>query len=306
MRLIKVLTPDENASAKVAEIAFASGIREVSISKLETRSADGTSEAKEAVDIQTSTPKAKKFVDALLEADFYDAEKFTVNTRQPRSIISKENLSELTYPLVEPPTDLLEELWQFSHPTKGFCGRVFIAACLLSFGLIHGQILIIIAGLLFLPLLPLLISIGFGSWTRQWKLVTQAAISFFIAIVLLICGGAIIAVFSQPPIKFDDFNSALAGFLISLAVGIAAALASTDDAGKRELIGLAATAQIAIIPAWFGVCFVFGFPATTGEKEITTRALMFFVNVATIIAASLATYILLGATNRSLAKVKSK
>lgn len=95
------------------------------------------------------------------------------------------------------------------------------------------------------------------------------------------------------------------GWLISLAVGVAASLANTDDVGRRELIGLAATAQIAIIPVWFGICFVFGFPATTGHDEIVTRALGFGLNVLTIIVASLATYVLLGAASRSIAKVEN-
>jgi len=77
-------------------------------------------------------------------------------------------------------------------------------------------------------------------------------------------------------------------------------LANSDDVGRREFLGLAATAQIAIVPVWFGICFVFGFPTTTDQNEITTRALGFGLNVLTIIIASLATYILLGATNRRL------
>lgn len=254
---------------------------------------------------ETSTPKAKRFVDALLEADFYNSTDYSINIRQPRSIISKESFRELTKPLVEPATDIFEELWQFSHITVGFVGRNFIAACLLAFGLIRQQILLIIAGLLFLQLLPLLLAIGYGAWMRTWKLIGQSLLAFITAVVLLILSGVSVAAVSNPPLKYDEFNSMLVGFLISLAVGVAAGLANVDDAGRREFIGLAATAQIAIIPVWFGICFVFGFPTTTSQHEITSRAVGFGLNVLTIIVASLATYILLGATNHRITDGKS-
>lgn len=297
MRLVKVNMP-RGKSADVAQIAFSVGIEKVSVHQNEVLQENGNSESKEAVDIETSTPKAKHFVDALLAADFYNREDFLIAIRQPRSIVSKENLRELTKPLVEPVTDILEELWQFSHITVGFVGRNFIAACFLAYGLIHQQILLIIAGLLFLQLLPLLLATGFGAWTQTWKLVGQSILAFIAAVVLLICGGAAIAAISSPPLKYDEFNTMPVGFLISLAVGIAAGLANSDDVGRREFLGLAATAQIAIIPVWFGICFVFGFPTTSGQEEITSRALGFGLNVLTIIVASLSTYVLLGAAKK--------
>ena len=299
MRLIKINAP-QGKGADVAQTAFSADINQVSVFQIESHRADGTIETKDSVDIETSTPKAKRFVDALLAADFYDPKDFTVNIRQPRSIISKESLHELTRPLVVPASDIYEELWQFSHVTVGFIGRNFIAACLLAYGLIHQKILLILAGLLFLQLLPLLLAFGFGAWTGKWKLVGQSALAFLVAILLLVSGGAAIAAVTSPPLKYDDFNTLPVGFLISLAVGIAAGLANSDDVGRREFLGLAATAQIAIIPVWFGICFVFGFPSTTSQDEITNRAIGFGLNILTIIVASLVTYILLGATNSDL------
>ncbi len=111
-----------------------------------------------------------------------------------------------------------------------------------------------------------------------------------------------IAAVSDPPIKYDEFNTPLVAFLISLAVGIAAGLADSDDVGARQMIGLAATAQLAIIPVWFGICFVLGFPSTVSQNEILPRAAVFFMNAVTVVAASLAVYILLGTASRSLAK----
>lgn len=305
MRLIRINSP-EGRGANVAQIAFSEGISQVSISQVESHRAEGGKKTKDIIDIETSTPKAKRFVDALLSADFYNAQDFTVNIRQPRSIISSESLRELTKPLVVPPSDIFEELWQFSHITVGFIGRNFIAACLLAYGLIHQQILLMIGGLLFMQLLPLLLAIGYGAWTGAWKLVGQSVLAFVTAVVLLTAGGAFVASISDPPLKYDEFNTMLVGFLISIAVGIGAGLANSDDVGRREFLGLAATAQIAIVPVWFGICFIFGFPNTTSQEEITTRALGFGLNILTLIIASLATYVLLGATNRSLTKATNE
>jgi hypothetical protein len=305
MRLIKVSAPQGKGS-EIIKLAFSKEIKDASIQQAEKHSADGEVEIQDVVELQTSTPKGKHFIDALLAADFYNQKDFSIAVRQPRSILSSVNLRELTEPLVDPAIDIFEELWQFSHITVGLVGRIFIAACLLAYGLIHQKTLIIIAALLFLPLLPLLLAIGFGSWTKQPKLALQGLLAFTTATVLLILGGCAVAAFSSPPVKYDEFNSLPVSFLIALAVGVAAGLANIDDVGNRAMIGLAATAQIAIVPVWFGVCFVLGFPITTGESEITTRAVSFIVTIFTIVLASLATYVLLGAASRQLQNVKSE
>jgi hypothetical protein len=292
----------EGKGDDVARTAFSVGIEKVSRRQIESHHADGKVERKDVVDVEASTPQGKRFIDSLLAADFYNREDFTISVRQPRSIISQTGFRELTRPLVQPASDIFEELWQFSHITVGFVGRIFIVACLLAYGLIEQKTLLVIAGLLFLPLLPLLLGIGFGTWTSKWNLSVQSLLAFAVATILLILGGMAIAAVSDPPVKYDEFNTPLVAFLISLAVGIAAGLADSDDVGTRQMIGLAATAQLAIIPVWFGICFVFGFPSTVSQNEIASRAAVFFINTVTVILASLAVYIFLGTASRSLAK----
>jgi hypothetical protein len=305
MRLIKVSAP-QGKGEPVMQTAFSVGIEKASLRQVEIHSAEGKTKIEDVVDIETSTPKGKRFVDALLTADFYNQEEYSLSLRAPLSIISSQSVRELTKPLTDTVTDILEELWQFSHITYSFIGRFFIAACLLAYGLIQHNLLLIIAGLLFLPLLPLQLAVSFGAWTGKWKLVGQAALAFLTATVLLFLGGVVVALLSKPPLKFDEFSPLLVSFLISMAVGIAAGLANIDDVGKREMIGLAATAQIAIIPVWFGICTIFGFPPTASESEITTRAISFFVNFLTIIITAMAVYAISGAANRSLQKVKNE
>ena len=101
------------------------------------------------------------------------------------------------------------------------------------------------------------------------------------------------ALMTSPPLLYNESNSLLAGFLISLAVGVAAGLATADDVGRREIIGLAATAQVAILPVWFGICFVFGFPILENQPP-TRRAISLVVNVISIVVASFITYAVLG------------
>jgi hypothetical protein len=288
MRLVRVKSP-EGTGADVAQMAFDAGIAQVTVHQQKVLKADKSEETKDVVDVETATPTAKAFVDAVMAAPFFDAREYAIAIRQPRSIVSRERPQQVTWPLVEPTVDVFEELWQFSLVTYGFIGRVLIAALLLAYGIIEHKLLLIIAGLLFLPLLPLLLAISLGLWTRQWRLAAQGMFAFAVATALLVAGGAIMAWVTDPPMKYNEHNTLLVGLLISLAVGVAAGLATVDDVGRREMIGLAATAQIAILPVWFGVSFVFGFPLldSATPKE---RALSFVVNVAAIIIAALVTY----------------
>lgn len=305
MRLINVSAP-LGKSADVAQIAFSVGIERVSVVQEETRREDGSAEIKEIVKVETSTPKGKRFVDGVLKAPFYDPDQYSLVIRSPLTIISSEGVREITVPLPEAATDILEELFQFSHITYSFVGRIFIAGSLLAYGMIRQQLLLMIAGLLFLPLLPLLQAVGFGAWTRQWKLSLQGALAFATAIVLLVLTGVLVASLSSPPLRYSEFSSVGVSFMISLAVGVAAGLAIIDDAGKREMIGLAASAQIAIVPVWFGICAIFGFPETTGQSEIRDRALSFFLNILTLIVASLTVHVFSGTANGALKHIDDK
>ena len=292
MREITVTGP--NGSAKdIARLAFSSGIAEVTVQQGQTLHATKLETVNDIVKIGTATPTAKKFIDALIAAPFFNREEYSIAVKQPRSIISSEKLSNLTRPLVEPTIDILEELWQFSHVTFGFVGRILIGAFLLAYGMIQFKLLFMIAGLLFIPLLPPMLAVGFGIWTRQFRLATQGILAFVVAIILLLGGGVLVALMTSPPLLYSESNSLLAGFLISLAVGVAAGLATADDVGRREMIGLAATAQVAILPVWFGICLVFGFPILENPAP-TRRAISLAVNVMSIVVASFITYALLG------------
>jgi hypothetical protein len=298
VRLVKVVAP-VGTSQEIAEIAFSAGVQRVGKHQIDILEAGQAGSVRDVIEVESATPTAKLFIDQLIAAPFFNTLDYSITVRQPRSITNHEPLSKITRPLVEPSTDICEELWQFSQITFGFIGRIFLGATLLACGLINYNLLLIIAGLLFIPLLPLMLAAGFGFWTRQFRLAAQGLAAFITAVMLLIAAGAIVAFLAGPPLRYNEFSSLLTGVLLSLVVGVAAGLATADDVGRREMIGLAATAQVAILPAWFGICFVFGFPALDTASP-GQHALAFLLNVAAIILASFLTYALLGMKPLSL------
>jgi len=299
MRLVSVKGPD-GVSAEVAKLAFAAGVDQVTTRRLTVRHSDNRETVRDVVDVDTSTPKAKAFIESVTQATFFDPREFSIVVRQPRSVMGGVEVRALTKPMTEPEIDLFEELWQFSHITSGFVGRILIGGVLLAYGIIEFKILFLIAGLLFIPLLPLMLAIGFGIWMRQFGLAAQGLFALVAALGLLAVGGVVVALLTHPPMQYTESNSIAAGFLISLAVGVAAALATVDDVGRREMIGLAASSQVAIIPVWFGVCLVFGFPALE-NLPLGKRGISLVLNIIAIALASLITYAAMRMKSSSLA-----
>ena len=292
MRLIKVSAP-EGKGEEIARLAFEAGIRQVTVQQVEVLASDGSRQKKDTVDAKTSTPAAKAFADAVLAAPFFDPEEYSVEMRQPRSVVSGEDAARLTWPVATPTVDILEELWQFSHVTWSFVGRMFIGGVLLAYGMMKFNLLMMIAGLMFLPMLPLVLAVGFGALTGVWRLALQGLAGLAVSTALVVAAGAAVAALQGPPLRFQEFSPLGVAALISVAVGVAAGLATGDDVGRREMIGLAATAQMALLPAWLGVSLVIGF-SSLDLTPPSRRILTFFVNVGSIAAASLVTYAILG------------
>jgi hypothetical protein len=302
MRLVKVQAPQGQADA-VAQVAFDVGISQVTIRQEQICRTNQEKEVKDVVDLDVSTPEAKAFIGALTAEPFFDREHYSISVRQPRSIFSRRDLKDLTRPLAQPTVDILQELWQFSHVTVGFAGRVFIASLLLGYGMLQDKLLLIIAGMLFMPLLPLLLGISFGASTRQWRLVGQSALALVVGTGLTVAGAALVARLMGGHLQFNDFAPLHVSFLISLVVGIAGGLATGDEAGERELIGLAATSQLALLAAWFGIWLVLGAEAVGGASP-AQRGLTWLVNASTIVGAALATYAVLGMRGAGLTRPK--
>jgi hypothetical protein len=305
MRLVKVKAP-EGQGREVARLAHEAGIESVSFNQVTTLGSDGSAETKDTINADTSTPKAKAFAAAVLAAPFFDPEKYSIEIRQPRSVVSRESVRGLTWPLSVPAVDIYEELWQFSHVTASFVGRMLIGAVLLSYGMLEQNLLLMVAGLLFLPLLPTLLAVSFGALSREWRLAAQGLFAFAVATALIVAGGAIVAAVVGPPLRYHTFSGTLTAAVVSTLVGVAASLADADDVGRREMIGLAATAQVALIPAWLGISLVIGFSQAVDPTPPSRRLLTFAVIVAAITVASLITYAVLGFRGRGLNKFAAR
>src|SRR5258706_12979107 len=104
MRLVSVKVP-EGKGLDIAEIAFSCGVDQVATRQLEILHSDKSKTVRDVVDVETSTPKAKAFIDGVLQASLFDPKTCSIVVRQPRSVVGGRKLTELTSPLVEPTTD---------------------------------------------------------------------------------------------------------------------------------------------------------------------------------------------------------
>jgi len=294
MRRVKVKVPAGMAE-QIARIAHDAGIQQVAVSEQEVYSADGEKKREEAVELETATPLAKRFLDALTAWPGYDAEQMSYTVRGAHAIVStKDDVSRLTVPLTEPAVDVLYQLWEFVHITPSFIARVLVAAVLVAYGVVNNLTLTIAAGLMFMPAMPLLLSVGFGAVTRSWRLTARALLAMVLLTVLTAgVGYAVATVTTEATIKFKDFTPLLPSLALSVAVGLAAGIATTDDVGWKELIGLAAASQFSLIPAWFGAALVKGF-GEGGTQTAIQRLESFAGNTVAIIAMAAVVYAVMG------------
>lgn len=288
MRLITIKTP-VGESKHVLDVAFISGIDQLSVQQVQTHFRDKQPVFCELIEIETATPLARKFLDQLTNSESFNRD-WIIAVRHPRSLLTSRSASEETNPVVTPALDIYEDLWQFSHITFSLVGRVFLAAALVSYGMIEMNIPVMIAGLLFLPYHHQMLSIAFGTPARAWRLAAQGFLGLLVSTALIIGAGACVASITGGPLKFHEFGTLKSGLLIALVIGVAAALASADDAGRRELIGLAATAHISIVPAWIGIAAVLGFPE---KNTLIERVLGFGLNVTVLTVGAAAVFAVL-------------
>ncbi len=290
MRLVTIKAPSGDGK-KIVEVAFEAGIVQVTVGQTQQYKPGQPESVLDVVEVQTATPKAKAFLESLMDAPFYNPDTYAIAVRHPEAIMAAEAPAEETYPIVRPSTDVYQELWQFNRVTVSLVGRVFLASVLLSYGMVKGSMPVIIAGLLFLPYHHFMLGIGLGAVLREVRFLTQALLALALATILILLGGVTVAFFTEPPIGYQEFGTPLAGLALATIIGAAAALAAMDDAGRRELIGLAATAHISIYPAWFGLKLVFGFQEGDKWQE---HLLTFGLNVTVLIVAAALTFAVMG------------
>jgi hypothetical protein len=299
MHEVRVTVPD-GQSGEVARVALGTGIEEVSVYRIYSH---GPNQVKEVVAAETSTPRARAFIDALFQTEWFDLASYSITTRELRSIVAHGSIAEVTRPMVEPALDVLQDLWQLSHVTSSYIGRAAAAAILLAYGMFENSAISIVIAALFLPFLSQVLSISFGIWAGDWALAKVGFSALCVSTAVSIAAGALVAALHPANLAFSDFKRPLVSFALSSVIGIAAGLASADDAGRRYLIGVAAAVQYAVFPVWFGISLVCGFPPMPIVLE---RIESFGINFVTIGVTSVCVYGLIGMRREEVGRLRSK
>ncbi|MBV9611562.1 MAG: hypothetical protein JO091_03780, partial [Acidobacteriaceae bacterium] len=286
MHEIRVTVPEGRAK-DVAELAMRAGIPQVSIYRV---FAHGPNCNKEVVSAETSTPLAKKFADSVLTSDWFDSSQFAVSSRELRAIVSDAHPHALTQPMLEPPINVFEDLWQLNHVTISYVARAIAGAAVLAYGMLENNPITIVVAALFLPFLSQVLAVSFGAWAGDLSLARQGLKALGVSVVASVLAGVVVTLLHGPPMRFEQFTPPGPSFGLSVAIGLAAGIITADDAGRRYLIGVAAAVQYGVYPVWLGFCIMQGFPPA---GIILLRLGTFFLNVATITLFALIGYLIL-------------
>jgi hypothetical protein len=286
MHEIRVTVPEGRAK-DVAELALQAGIKQASVYRV---FAYGPNQAKEIVSAETSTPRGKKFADSVLTSPWFDSRVCSISTRELRAVVTDGHPRDITRPMLEPPINVFEDLWQLNHLTVSYYARAIAGAILLAYGMVLNDPVTIVIAALFLPFLSQSVALSFGPWAGDWGLARQGLKALLVSTAASVLSGAAIALLHGPPMLFHGYLSPLPSFLISAMIGITAGFITADDAGRRYLIGVAAAVQYGIFPVWFGFSLVEGFP---DQKTTLMRLATFAINVFAITLFALLGYLLL-------------
>lgn len=283
MHEIRLTIPIDSVQ-EAARLAHAAGITRVTVTEVFVH---GPDEKRRLVSVETSTPQARAFVEAFLGCATLSQTDYTLTSREVRAIVNGESLANLTQPMSEPFTDVIQDLWQLGHVTASYIARAAAGAILLATGIIENNPVAIVTAALFLPFLAQLLAISFGLWNRDRRLILQGLRAVIVSTLLAVVAGAVVAWIEGGPILFAGFKSLLSSFATSVVIGVTAGLSLADDTGRRYLIGVAAAVQLAIFPVWLGASFVTGMPS---HDVLYPRLLSFVVNLISIAACAVVAY----------------
>lgn len=286
MRHLRIAV-DTAMADRAARLARAAGASALLRSTADHIAADGTVTRRTVLDLVLPAPATRGLLAAL--ADLPPGA-WTLTSTHPRAIVSHRDDTGETPPYPLPAREIALDLWAFSHVTPGLVIRVTLAAILVAQGMLDGNLPVMIAGLLFLPYHHALIAIAFAAVNRQPRLLLHGATVFALTTLLIAATGTLTALAASGPPVWEPPGGLPGAIAIGAVVGAAAAVASADDAGRHELIGLAATAHLSVLPVWAGITAVTG-PAPAHAA----RAADFAAAVAALLLAAAAAFALTGA-----------
>ena len=272
---------------EAVRLARNAGIERVTVTDVYVH---GPDVGRRTVSVETSTPKARDFVEAFLASPVLTAGDYALTSRELRAIVDRSDLADLTRPLGEPFPDVIQDLWQLSHVTPSYAGRAAAGGILLATGIMDDNAVAMVVAAMFLPFLAEILSVSLGLRAGDGRLVRRGLRALLVSIALAFAGGALVARAQGGPIRFTGFHSPLGSFAISAVIGITAGLSQTDDSGRRYLIGVAAAVHLAIFPVWFGAASVLGLPSADVLRPLL---LSFLINLITVAISAAAAYAVL-------------
>jgi hypothetical protein len=276
------ISPEQTGNA--VRLAREAGIERVTVADVYVHGPDAR---RQVVAVETSTPKARAFMEAILDSPAFRGGDVSLTSRELRAIVDSGDLAELTRPMSEPFPDVIQDLWQLTHLTASYLARAAAGAVLLATGIIDDNPVSIVVAALFLPFLAQVLAVGFGLWSRDGRLIRRGLRAVLVSTVLAFAAGAMAGLIEGGPVRFAGFKGPLASLAISAVIGITAGLSNADDTGRRYLIGVAAAVQLAIFPVWLGAAWATGLPS---PGIVESRLASFLINLATITLSAVAAY----------------
>ena len=180
MHEIRATVPP-NLVPEVGRLAQAAAIERVTVADVYVYGSDAKHKV---VSVETSTPRARRFVEALLESEALTGTDFSLTSREVRAIIDGSDLADLTKPMSEPFPDVIQDLWQLSHLTSSYVARAAAGAVLLATGILDNNAVAIVVAALFLPFLAEVLAIGFGLWSRDARLIARGLRAIAVSMAL--------------------------------------------------------------------------------------------------------------------------
>jgi len=284
---------DPSCADRAQRLARAAGAPSLLRSEADHIAPDGTTTRRVILDLALPAPAARRLIAGLSRLP---PGAWTLSSVHPRALRSTRTTRDETPPYPVPAAEIEADLWSFVHITHGLVIRVVLAAVLVAQGMLHGDLPMMIARLLFLPYHHALIAIAFAAVVRQPRLALRGGLVFLLTTLLIAGAGALTALAAPGPPLWEPPAGLATAIAIGAVVGAAAAIASADDAGRRELIGLAATAHLSVLPVWAGVVAVTGSGAGTGGPAYAARAADFAAAAAAITLAAALAFVLTGAS----------
>ena len=158
--------------SEVVDLARSVGIERVTVSEAFIHGPETTARV---VSVETSTPKARAFIEKFLSSPTLAQAQSTLTSRELRAIVTDSPPADLTDPMSEPFPDVIQDLSQLSTLTASYVGRAAAGAILLADGVLRNDPIAIVVAALFLPFLSQVLAVSFGVWSGDWKLAGRGA-----------------------------------------------------------------------------------------------------------------------------------